>query len=81
MKIKAKKSNPEGMVRLESGGEVKEILINEDFLHPKNESIAVCYKGKHSSGIVEFTPSEMEKIILAVRKKMHLIKGLKVIRP
>ncbi|MBN2367993.1 hypothetical protein JXC34_03165 [Candidatus Woesearchaeota archaeon] len=77
MKLKLKKENPDGVVRVESSGDVKEILINEDMLHPNEESISVCYRGKNSSGIVDFTPEEIEEIYDAIKSRIHLIKGFK----
>ena len=77
MELKLRKENQDGIVRLESSGEVKEILINEDILHPNKESTSVCYRGKNSSGIIDFTPEEIEKIYDAVKNRMHLIKGFK----
>ena len=59
MKVKAKKQNADGNVKMETSGEIREIIINEDFLHPKQASIAICFRGKHSSGIVELTPDEI----------------------
>ncbi len=80
MKVRVKKENRDGVVRLESGGEVKEILINEDFLHPDNESISVCFRGKDSSGIIDFSVEEIEELLKSYNSKKHLIKGVKVIR-
>ncbi|MFH2021636.1 MAG: hypothetical protein ABIJ34_09600 [archaeon] len=80
MKIKVKKQNPDGVVRLESGGEIKEVLVNEDFLNPKQESISICWRGKTSSGIIDMTPSELEKLYNTVQKRTHLVKGFKVFR-
>jgi len=80
MKIRVRKNNHDGSVRLETSGMVKEVLINEDFMHPNAESISVCFKGKHSSGIVDFTPKEIEEVYHSVKGKMHLIKGMKVVR-
>ena len=77
MDVKVKKQNKDGVVRLESSGDVKDIRINEDFLHPENESVSVCFKGLNSSGIVSFTPSEIERMYKAVQNKTHLIKGFK----
>ena len=65
------------MVRLETSGEIKEILINEDMLHPEAESISLCFRGENSSGIIDLTPAEVEKLYGSVRRRMHLIKGLK----
>ncbi len=77
MKIKLKKENQDGVVRVETSGSVKEILINEDLFHPANESVSVCFRGRNSSGIVDFTPEEIEKIYAAVKGRMHLIKAFK----
>lgn len=77
MKIKLKKSNKDGLIRVETGGVIKEVLINEDLLHPNDETISVCYMGKDSSGIVDFTPAEFEQLYKSVKKRVHLIKGFK----
>lgn len=77
MKIKLLKENKDGIMRVETSGEVKEIIINEDLLHPNAESISVCYRGKSSSGIIDFTPVEIEHLYGAVKNRMHLIKGIK----
>ena len=80
MKIRVKKHNADGTVRLESGGEIKEVLINEDFTNPKNETISLCFKGQNSSGIVDLSPGEIEMIYGSLRTKKHLIKGFKVMK-
>jgi len=77
MQLKVRKQNEDGIVRLESSGDIKEILINEDLLHPNDESISICYRGKSSSGIIDFTPAELDRIFQSVRGRMHLIKGMK----
>lgn len=55
-------------------------MINEDFLHPKHESIALGFRNEDSSGIIELTPEEVDKIIDSIKRKKHLIKGIKIIR-
>jgi hypothetical protein len=80
MHIKTKKHNADGIVRLETSGEIKEILMNEDFMNPKNASVALCFRGKSSSGIVELTPEEIEQIYKTVFPKMNLLKGTKVLK-
>jgi hypothetical protein len=80
MKIKSKKQNKDGFVRLETEGEIKEILINEDFLKPNEASIALCYRGKESSGIIELSPREIEKLIKSVQPKLHLMKDIKLMK-
>jgi len=78
MKLKLRKTNKDGLIRVESGGQIKEILINEDFLHPGSESISICFRGKDSSGIIDFTAKELEEVYKATKQRMHLIKGAKV---
>ena len=80
MKIKTKKQNSDGIVRLETSGEIKEIIINEDFLKPDDASIALCFRGKNSSGIVELTPKEIEILNKELVPKLHLFKGVKIMK-
>lgn len=80
MQIKIKKQNHDGIVRVESSGEVKEILVNEDFFHPKQESVSVCFRGKDSSGIIDFKTDELEHLYNSVKKRIHLIKGFKTLK-
>jgi len=77
MRIKTRYINSGGFVRLENFVDIKEVMINEDFLHPENESIAIGFKNKDSSGIIEFTVGEFERLTHSVSKKMHLIKSFK----
>lgn len=80
MNIKTKKKNADGIVRLETSGEIKEVLFKEDFLKPKEAGIAICFRGKDSSGIIEMSPREMEAIIHDFTGKMDLLKGAKVMK-
>jgi len=80
MKIKTRKVNADGIVKLETSGEIKEILINEDFLDSKNASVAICFRGKHSSGILELTAKEIEIINKEISPKLHLIKDVKIMK-
>jgi hypothetical protein len=80
MKIKTKKQNQDGIVRLETSGEIKEIIINEDLLHAKEATISLCFKGKNSSGIVELTPKEINILQKEFENKKHLFEDIKVFR-
>jgi len=80
MLVKVKKHNQDGVVRLESSGEIKEILINEDFLNPEEASVHLCFRGKNSSGIIELKPEEVEDLIKTVSSRMKLLKGSKVLK-
>ena len=80
MKAKIKKLNSDGIVRLETSGEIKEVRINEDFLHPKDESIALCFKGKNSSGIIELNIKEFQELAERVKRSLHLLGDVKIIK-
>ena len=80
MKIKTKKQNSDGVVRLETSGEIKEILVNEDFMRPKDASVALCFRGKSSSGIVELSVDEIERIYKEVYQKIHLLGNVKIMK-
>ena len=80
MNIKIKQFSSGGSLKLESNVEIKEVLINEDFLRPEHESIALGFKNKDSSGLIELTPGEVDELVKAVDKKKHLIKGIKVFK-
>ncbi|MFH1409122.1 MAG: hypothetical protein ABIH34_04405 [Nanoarchaeota archaeon] len=77
MKMKIKKTNKDGVVRLESEGEIKEVLINEDLMHPESESVSLFFRGKSSSGIIDISPEEFEKIYFAIKDRIHLLKGFR----
>lgn len=77
MDIKIKKENKDGIMRVETKGTIKEVIINEDFMNPNNERISVCFMGQNSSGIIDFTPDEFEKLYKSVKNRIHLIKGFK----
>lgn len=78
MRIKLRYVNSNGFVKIENFVEIKEVMINEDFTHPESESIALGFRNKDSSGIIEFTSAEFDKLANTVRKKTHLLKGVKV---
>lgn len=78
MRMKIRYANAGGFTRIENFVNIKEVMINEDFLHPENESIALGFRNKDSSGIIEFTTSEFEKLFRSVHKKKHLIKNFKI---
>jgi hypothetical protein len=80
MLLKVKKQDNDGLLRFESRGEIREILINEDIMNPRLETIAVCFVGKNSSGIIELSPKEIEHLYAQVKNRMHLIKGFQVIK-
>lgn len=77
MEVKTRMANKDGATKLETSGTIKEILINEDILHPQQESVALCFRGQESSGIVELTPQEIDMLYEKIQSKRHLFKKLK----
>ncbi|PLW80003.1 hypothetical protein C0585_04920 [Candidatus Woesearchaeota archaeon] len=80
MKIKVLNQGSDGQIRLESKGTIKEVMINEDFFHPEDETIAIGFKGRNTSGLIEFTSKELEELLKEVKKRTHLIKDFKVLK-
>jgi hypothetical protein len=80
MKIKTKKQNKDGIVRLETSGEIKEIILNEDLMNTKDATISLCFRGKDSSGIVELTPKELEMLQKEIEIKQKLLGDIKVLK-
>ncbi|MFT4304367.1 MAG: hypothetical protein ACMXYG_07410 [Candidatus Woesearchaeota archaeon] len=76
MQLKLRQINSDGETRNEVRSEIKEIIINEDILHPESESISICFRGKNSSGIIDISPEEFDALSRAVKKRLHLIKGI-----
>lgn len=77
MNIKIRSLDKNSNFRLENRTSIQEIIINEDLFHPESESIAIGFKNENSSGLIEITPSEFEKLYDQVKNKLHLIKGFK----
>ena len=75
MNIKAKKHNPDGLVRVETSGQIKEVLVNQDILKPNETIIQLCFRGKSSSGIVELSAKEFQNLSRDIEPKLNLLKG------
>jgi len=80
MIIKTKKLHQGKLVKLESGGEIKEVMIHSDVFNPNKEKISICFRGKKSSGIVELTKDEANDLYRTLGSKINLIKEIKIIR-
>ena len=77
MIIKLKSGGKDNTIRVENKTKIQEVMINEDILNPRNEAIALGFKNESSSGLIELTTEEFEKIYEAVKGRLHLIKGFK----
>ena len=80
MRLRTKKTNSDGIVRLETSGEIKEIIINEEFLHSGDASISICFRGEDSSGIIDLAPKEIEVLNKELALKHHLFKDVKIMK-
>lgn len=78
MQVKTKRLVLGKVMRLAAAGEVKEIILQEDFLQPKDARVQLCFRGDDASGIVEFSRGEAEHLIKDLQTKLKLLKGVKV---
>lgn len=80
MEIKTKKRNSDGVVRLETSGDIKEFFIKENFLKPRDAKISICFKGKDSSGIVNLSFKEVEKMFKEILPQINDLKKVKIMK-
>jgi hypothetical protein len=80
MHIKIKYLNENGSVRVENSVDIREVLIREHLMDKEKKKIAIGFTNDYSSGLIEFSPEEFDKLIRSAKDKVHLIKGMKVIR-
>ena len=78
MQIRLRINNKDGVMRLENTTKLQEVMINENILHPEQESIAIGFKNQDSSGIIEFSVREFEEFYQGVKNKIHLMKGSRI---
>ena len=81
MIIKTKKKISSRIVRLEASGELKEVVIKEDIFDPKNNLVELCFKGENSSGIIELSVGEIEKVNAELKRSgKQISKNVKVMK-
>lgn len=80
MRIRAKKQDFEGIHRLEVEGEIKDVLINQDFMEPNKVSVSLCFRGNDSAGIVDLTPEEIGVINKEITSRKKLFKKAKILK-
>lgn len=80
MRLKVRKQNMDGEVRMETRGKIEEIRIREDFLHPGREAIELCFRGTGTSGIIEMSPKEFDGVAHEIRNRVHLVKSVKIVK-
>lgn len=80
MKIKVKKLHNGRLIKLESGGEIREVLIHSDMFDKEKGKISICFRGSKNSGIVELTEKEANDLYRTLGSKIDLIKEIKIIK-
>jgi hypothetical protein len=73
MKLKIKKENSNGKIKIESKTEVKDVFVNPEITNAKKENIAIAFKSNSDSGFIELTKNEVNLIIKKLNEKRHLI--------
>ena len=80
MKIRVKKLHNHRIIKLESGGEIKEVMIHSDMFNSSKEKISICFRGNKYSGIVELSEKEANDLYKTLSSKIGLIKEIKVLK-
>lgn len=80
MLIKAKKHNADGFVRLETSGNLREVIINEDLMAPEKASVALCFRGKNSSGIVCLSLNDIKFLTRQIGPKLAMMQDIKILK-
>ena len=80
MKVRLKKMHKGKTIRIEGGGEVKEVMIHSDMFDIEKGKISICFRGHNNSGIVELTEKETNELYRTLGSKINLIKEIKIIK-
>ncbi len=80
MNIKIKKHYNGRKIKMESSGEIKEVMIHSDMFEPKKGKVSICFRGHNSSGIVELSEKEANDLYKTLSSKTGLIKDIKIIK-
>ena len=80
MKIKVKKLEHGEVKRVESRASINEVLSSYDILNPESAVIQVCFRGLNSSGILELSAHEAEKLSKSLAPLIKLKKKTKIFR-
>ncbi len=80
LELKIKYLNEKGSVRIENDVEIKEVLVRENLVDPEKKKISIGFTNDYSSGLIEFSPAEFDRLMKSAKDKVHLIKGMKVIK-
>ncbi len=80
MIIKTKYKTRNGPRKVKNQVHIEEIIINENMINPKDEKFEIGFRNNSTSGLIEFRPDEIDRLIRTVRDKTNLIKSVKIIR-
>jgi hypothetical protein len=80
MKVRVKSMELGKVRRLETSGEIRDVLINQDFMEPKKVSVSLCFRGNGSSGIIDLYPEEIDMLNKEIDSRKKLFKRAKIIK-
>ena len=80
MDIKIKYPHPRGITRIENNVEIKEVMIKGDLLDPYDQKVVLGFSNDHSSGVLEFSHEEFEKLMKTSKDKLRLVKDVKIFK-
>ncbi len=67
MRIRVKKRNMFGIVKVESFVKIDNVSIKENIIEPEKASVDIFFKGKDSSGIITLGMEEAESLAGSLR--------------
>lgn len=80
MIVKSKKVSEGKVQRMESRGNIAEVIINTKLENLEKSALQVCFRGNGNSGIVEFSAEEAKNLYETLGAKMKLINSVKIIK-
>ena len=80
MHIRTKKLHNHTIIRSEASGDVKEVVLREDFMRSNDDAFDICFRGRESSGVVELSRKEAENLCKEISSKLKRIKPVKIMK-
>lgn len=75
MRIRLKLKEDDGDVkRINSSNAVDNVILEEDLMNPEKESVAIFFRGRNSSGIINFRKEEIEGLMSSMKPYLGMIK-------
>ncbi len=78
MQVRLKRRGAWGAQRINSLAKIDNVIIKENLMAPEKENVAIFFRGRDSSGIINFSREEANSFIDSVRNRLELVKRMDV---